>query len=162
MTLLDNITSQLAPDKKEKFIQLFRQLQTHSVSPNDFLSKAKQLLGKQQYQQLEDLKNKPGDKRPLPSSQIRAEDAQRSMSGISAPQIKRAKTEHIPVNTIPYQQQTLQQQQYFFQLQQQQLRMMQPQSPSKPLATPIFKTPTMPTPATGLQVPSKSNAPPSR
>lgn len=27
MTLLDNITAQLSPDRKERFIELFRQLQ---------------------------------------------------------------------------------------------------------------------------------------
>jgi hypothetical protein len=58
------------------------------------LSQAKTLLGKQQYQQLEDLKNKPASlapkpdndisrKRPMSSSQIRAEDAQRSMTGLA-------------------------------------------------------------------------------
>lgn len=92
-TLLDNITSQLPPERKERFIQLFRELQTNAVSAADFLLQAKSLLGQQQYQQLEDLKNKPSqlvqkpirpaaEKRILSSSQIRAEDAQRSMPGI--------------------------------------------------------------------------------
>jgi hypothetical protein len=31
MTLLDNLTAQLSPDRKERFIELFRQLQ---VGPN--------------------------------------------------------------------------------------------------------------------------------
>jgi hypothetical protein len=97
-TLLDNITAQLPPDRKGRFVQLFRELQTNSVSAAEFLTQAKTLLGSQQYQQLEDLKQKPGQspnsvpvnntindanrKRPLTSSQIRAEDAQRSMPGI--------------------------------------------------------------------------------
>lgn len=92
-TLLDNITSQLPPERKDRFIQLFRELQTNAVSAADFLLQAKSLLGQQQYQQLEDLKNKPAqlvqkpirpvpEKRILSSSQIRAEDAQRSMHGI--------------------------------------------------------------------------------
>ncbi|KAI9360591.1 hypothetical protein BD770DRAFT_384432 [Pilaira anomala] len=116
-TLLDNITAQLPAEKKDRFIQLFRRLQSSSVTADDFLLQAKSLLGQQQYQQLEDLKNKPSrfpaattttttttssspvpqtqqqqqkalpirpaeTKRILTSSQIRAEDAQRSMPGI--------------------------------------------------------------------------------
>lgn len=99
-TLLDNITAQLPPERKEKFIQLFRELQSNSVSAAQFLSQAKSLLGQQQYQQLEDLKNKPTQlgqksasaspsgnddehrKRALSSQQLRQEDAQRSMPGI--------------------------------------------------------------------------------
>ncbi|MBM6387886.1 MAG: hypothetical protein JSY10_28635 [Paenibacillus sp.] len=109
---MDNITAQLPAEKKDRFIQLFRRLQKSSVTAEDFLLQAKSLLGQQQYQQLEDLKNKPsqfpqqqqqhqqqqqqqqqqkalpirpaddGRKRMLTSSQIRAEDAQRSMPGI--------------------------------------------------------------------------------
>lgn len=101
---MDNITAQLPADKKDRFIELFRRLQKSLVSAEDFLLQAKSLLGQQQYQQLEDLKNKPsrfpqqqqqqqqkalpirpaddGRIRTLTSSQIRAEDAQRSMPGI--------------------------------------------------------------------------------
>lgn len=102
---MDNITAQLPADKKDRFIELFRRLQKNLVSAEDFLLQAKSLLGQQQYQQLEDLKNKPsrfpqqqqqqqqqralpirpaddGRNRMLTSSQIRAEDAQRSMPGI--------------------------------------------------------------------------------
>lgn len=68
---------------------MYRELQTSNVTANEFLTQAKSLLGQQQYQQLEDIKNKPaqkppmnGAKRALTSSQIRAEDAQRSMPGI--------------------------------------------------------------------------------
>jgi hypothetical protein len=81
-TLLDNITSKLPPERKDRFIQLFRELQSSNVSAENFLNQAKSLLGEQQYQQLEDLKNKPIQKRTLTSSQIRAEDAQRSMPGV--------------------------------------------------------------------------------
>jgi hypothetical protein len=31
MTLLDNLTAQLSPDRKEKFIELFRQLQVKKL-----------------------------------------------------------------------------------------------------------------------------------
>ncbi|KAL0074198.1 transcription initiation factor TFIID component TAF4 family-domain-containing protein, partial [Phycomyces blakesleeanus] len=58
-TLLDNITSQLPPDRKEKFIELFRELQNNAVTADQFLLQAKMLLDQQHYQQLEDLKNKP-------------------------------------------------------------------------------------------------------
>lgn len=73
---------------------MYRELQTSNVTANEFLTQAKSLLGQQQYQQLEDIKNKPAQipqkppmngspsKRALTSSQIRAEDAQRSMPGI--------------------------------------------------------------------------------
>ncbi|CEP10187.1 hypothetical protein [Parasitella parasitica] len=149
-TLLDNITAQLPPERKEKFIQLFRQLQSNSVSAAQFLSQAKLLLGQQQYQQLEDLKNKPSQRKPsaspanvddehnkrvLSSQQLRQEDAQRSMPGIITPQLKRAKSEHIPINALPqqfHQPQTLQQQQQLHQLQMQlqqqhQMQLMQQQ-----------------------------------
>ncbi|KAF7727271.1 hypothetical protein EC973_007787 [Apophysomyces ossiformis] len=150
-TLLDNITSQLPPERKEKFIELFRKLQNNSVSADEFMAEAKMLLAQQQYQQLEDLKNKPpaqqatsspqpvtpmivqeqGDrKRVLTSSQIRAEDAQRAMTGMIAPQIKRTKTEHVST-TIPV-------------------------APSNPV--PIFKTPTMPV-TPGLQIPRPAALP---
>jgi hypothetical protein len=59
ITLLDNITSQLTPDKKERFLQLFRDLQTSVISAAQFMSQAKTILGQQQYRQLEDLKSKP-------------------------------------------------------------------------------------------------------
>lgn len=109
-TLLDNITAQLPPERKGRFIELFRELQTSRISAADFLAQAKSLLGQQQYQQLEDLKNKPSQqaKRHTPTpptirpaaaaaspmnmtvdaetrkrhAQIREEDAQRSMHGI--------------------------------------------------------------------------------
>ncbi|KAI8381433.1 transcription initiation factor TFIID component TAF4 family-domain-containing protein [Radiomyces spectabilis] len=94
MTLLDEITSQLSPERKEKFIALFRELQQNAVTADQFLSQAKMLLGQQQYQQLENLKNKPSPKptptysesperkRNVSSSQLRAEDAQRAMPGL--------------------------------------------------------------------------------
>ncbi|KAI7869026.1 transcription initiation factor TFIID component TAF4 family-domain-containing protein [Spinellus fusiger] len=87
-----------------------------AVSADQFLSQAKMLLGQQQYQQLEDLKNKPNAqpnqgprnnntlrndpmammqstmpldindrKRTMNSSQVRAEDAQRAMTGLMKP-----------------------------------------------------------------------------
>lgn len=64
------------------------------------MAQAKQLLDQQQYQQLENLKSKPSAppprpnlpiqpqqamnaiKRPMSSSQVRAEDTQRAMSGL--------------------------------------------------------------------------------
>ncbi|GAN04832.1 hypothetical protein MAM1_0074d04297 [Mucor ambiguus] len=194
-TLLDNITAQLPPDRKEKFIQLFRELQTNTVNANQFLSKAKLLLGQQQYQQLEDLKNKPASQKPatvaspspannshqedehrkrvLSSQQLRQEDAQRSMPGIITPQLKRAKTEHLPNNALLSQfhtpPQTLQQQQQLQQLQmqlqqqhqmqlqqqQQQLQLQQQQqqqqqaSPSQPHIQPqLLHQPVAPSPAT--------------
>ncbi|KAI8973289.1 hypothetical protein BDF20DRAFT_837247 [Mycotypha africana] len=108
MTLLDNLTSQLSPDRKEKFLELFRKLQNNAVSVPDFLSQARMLLDQQQYQQIENLKNKPSQQQgqqqqqqrprnvpsrpptiqpqqqipqlqPISSSQVRAEDAQRAM-----------------------------------------------------------------------------------
>ncbi|KAI8881373.1 hypothetical protein K501DRAFT_334726, partial [Backusella circina FSU 941] len=112
-TLLDNIISQLPEDKRETFIHLFRELQSNAVTADQFLSQAKTLLEEQQYQQLEDLKNKPTSlvpkpdndisrKRPISSSQIRAEDAQRSMTGLAfrIPQMKRLKNDHIPSNNM--------------------------------------------------------------
>ncbi|KAI9473894.1 MAG: transcription initiation factor TFIID component TAF4 family-domain-containing protein, partial [Benjaminiella poitrasii] len=120
MTLLDNLTSQMPPERKEKFIDLFRQLQNDVVTANQFLSQARILLDQQQYQQLENLKNKPPPprnvairppiqpqpimippqqniiKQPMNSSQVRAEDAQRSMTGLMSPQAKRSKTTDIP------------------------------------------------------------------
>ncbi|KAI8641331.1 hypothetical protein BD408DRAFT_212067 [Parasitella parasitica] len=93
MTLLDNLTSQLSPDRKERFIELFRQLQGNAVTANEFLAQARMLLDEQQYQQLENLKSKPSAARnsairqptqpqTMSSSQIRAEDTQRAMSGL--------------------------------------------------------------------------------
>ncbi|CEP11108.1 hypothetical protein [Parasitella parasitica] len=117
MTLLDNLTSQLSPDRKERFIELFRQLQGNAVTANQFLAQARMLLDQQQYQQLENLKSKPSAarnpamrqpiqpqqspniKQTLSSSQIRAEDTQRAMSGLTGPQAKRARTTDIPINT---------------------------------------------------------------
>ncbi|KAI8974978.1 hypothetical protein BDB01DRAFT_805584 [Pilobolus umbonatus] len=87
-TLLDNITAQLPPERREKFIELFKRLQTNSVTADQFLSQAKTLLGQQQYQQLEDLKNKSPQekleerKKAVSGSQLREEDTQRSMPGI--------------------------------------------------------------------------------
>ncbi|KAF1805008.1 transcription initiation factor TFIID component TAF4 family-domain-containing protein, partial [Mucor lusitanicus] len=117
MTLLDNLTAQLSPDRKERFIELFRQLQGNAVTANQFLAQARMLLDQQQYQQLENLKSKPAVpnaaarnpairpqqspniKQTMSSSQIRAEDTQRAMSGLIAPQAKRARTSDIPINT---------------------------------------------------------------
>lgn len=105
MTLLDNLTAQLSPDRKERFIELFRQLQGNAVTANQFLAQARMLLDQQQYQQLENLKSKPATpqqpavrnpairqpiqpqqspniKQTMSSSQIRAEDTQRAMSGL--------------------------------------------------------------------------------
>lgn len=100
MTLLDNLTAQLSPDRKERFIELFRQLQGNAVTANQFLAQARMLLDQQQYQQLENLKSKPAVpnaaarnpairpqqspniKQTMSSSQIRAEDTQRAMSGL--------------------------------------------------------------------------------
>lgn len=105
MTLLDNLTAQLSPDRKERFIELFRQLQGNAVTANQFLAQARMLLDQQQYQQLENLKSKPAAsqqpaarnpairqpiqpqqspniKQTMSSSQIRAEDTQRAMSGL--------------------------------------------------------------------------------
>ncbi|KAI9278492.1 transcription initiation factor TFIID component TAF4 family-domain-containing protein [Phascolomyces articulosus] len=103
-TLLENIISQLSPERKEEFMGLFRKLQTNSVSPEQFYIQAKSMLGQQQYQQLEDLKNKP-------SSQDKDNDKKRasaagpsnsqSMTGIVTPQLKRAKTENNNNNNIP-------------------------------------------------------------
>ncbi|KAL9543338.1 hypothetical protein MBANPS3_008160 [Mucor bainieri] len=166
MTLLDNLTAQLSPDRKERFIELFRQLQGNAVTANQFLAQARMLLDQQQYQQLENLKNKPAVpnaaaaaaaaaaasrnpairpqqsptiKQTMSSSQIRAEDTQRAMSGLIAPQAKRARTSDIPINTsqpLPMyrantapvaqlqqqqQQQLMQQQQLHLQQQQQQM-----------------------------------------
>lgn len=77
MTLFDNLTSQLTPERKERFIELFKKLQvnemnrpyfhlintsllqSNSVTANQFLAQARLLLDQQQYQQLENLKNKP-------------------------------------------------------------------------------------------------------
>ncbi|KAI7891686.1 transcription initiation factor TFIID component TAF4 family-domain-containing protein [Mucor mucedo] len=85
MTLLDNLTAQLSPDRKDRFIELFRQLQNNDVTANQFLAQARMLLDQQQYQQLENLKSKPTTpirppiqpqnklKRPMNSSQ--AEDS---------------------------------------------------------------------------------------
>ena len=106
MTLLDNLTAQLSPDRKERFIELFRQLQGNAVTANQFLAQARMLLDQQQYQQLENLKSKPAVpnaaaaaaaagrnpairpqqppniKQTMSSSQKRAEDTQRAMSGL--------------------------------------------------------------------------------
>lgn len=95
-TLLENITSQLPPERKDQFFDLFRQLQVRQtrstffstmyssswwylqnnvITPEQFLAQARSLLGQQQYQQLEDLKNKPNqdnkasEKRPISSAQ---------------------------------------------------------------------------------------------
>ncbi|CDH52823.1 hypothetical protein RO3G_15633 [Lichtheimia corymbifera JMRC:FSU:9682] len=93
-TLLENITSQLPPERKDQFFDLFRQLQNNVITPEQFLAQARSLLGQQQYQQLEDLKNKPNqdnkasEKRPISSAQ--------NMTGIITPQMKRPKQEHIP------------------------------------------------------------------
>ncbi|KAI7881078.1 hypothetical protein K492DRAFT_187241 [Lichtheimia hyalospora FSU 10163] len=92
-TLLENITSQLPPERKDQFFDLFRQLQNNAITPEQFLAQARSLLGQQQYQQLEDLKNKPNqdkanEKRPISSAQ--------NMAGIITPQMKRPKQEHIP------------------------------------------------------------------
>ncbi|KAI8073395.1 uncharacterized protein B0P05DRAFT_572950 [Gilbertella persicaria] len=110
----DNLTAQLSSDRKERFIELFRQLQSNSVTANQFLAQAKQLLDQQQYQQLENLKSKPVQRpspnRPSPhiphktisSSQLRAEDAQRAMSGlIRTPQAKRTRASDIPAQPLP-------------------------------------------------------------
>ncbi|KAG0173261.1 hypothetical protein DFQ28_011172 [Apophysomyces sp. BC1034] len=148
-TLLDNITSQLPPDRKERFIELFGELQKNAVSADEFMAQAKILLAQQQYKQLEDLKNKPsaqqgtsrpqsvtpmmahdqGDKkRVLTSSQVRAEDAQRAMTGMMW--VKRTKTEHIPSNM----------------------------SVAQSSLAPIFKTPAMPGGAS-LQIPRSAALP---
>ncbi|KAI9496379.1 transcription initiation factor TFIID component TAF4 family-domain-containing protein [Zychaea mexicana] len=99
-TLLENIISQLSPERKEDFLGLFRQLQTNSVSPEQFYIRAKSMLGQQQYQQLEDLKNKPGPQDGKDTDKKRAAAAGPSqqnnahMAGLVTPQMKRAKTEH--------------------------------------------------------------------
>ncbi|CAO3702091.1 unnamed protein product [Rhizopus stolonifer] len=53
ITLLDNITSQLPLDKKEKFLQLFRDLQTSCISAAEFMIQSKTILGEHQFRQLE-------------------------------------------------------------------------------------------------------------
>lgn len=40
-------------------MQLFRDLQTSTISAAEFMTQAKAILGQQQYQQLEDLKTRP-------------------------------------------------------------------------------------------------------
>lgn len=40
-------------------MQLFRDLQTSTISAAEFMAQAKAILGQQQYQQLEDLKTRP-------------------------------------------------------------------------------------------------------
>ncbi|PHZ11388.1 uncharacterized protein RHIMIDRAFT_238821 [Rhizopus microsporus ATCC 52813] len=107
-TLLDNITSQLPPDRKEKFMQLFRDLQTSTISAAEFMAQAKAILGQQQYQQLEDLKTKPminhHQMQPQQQQQMMEEDQRKRKlnpaSNITSPQIKKPKSEHIPMNAI--------------------------------------------------------------
>ncbi|KAI9483491.1 MAG: transcription initiation factor TFIID component TAF4 family-domain-containing protein [Benjaminiella poitrasii] len=164
-----------------------------SITAAQFLAQAKSLLGQQQYQQLEDLKNKPSPlvqkptahdddyrKRPLMNSPNNVEDAQPSIPGVITPQLKKMKTEHIPLNssqaqyiqpTQPLQQMT--QMNPTQPLISQPLSQLQPipqqlqsstQTPIvsvvQPSSQPMFKTPAVPN-ISGLQVPSKANVPPS-
>ncbi|KAI7907815.1 transcription initiation factor TFIID component TAF4 family-domain-containing protein [Cokeromyces recurvatus] len=180
-TLLDNIVAQLPLDRKEKFIQIFRQLQTSSITAAQFLTQAKSLLGQQQYQQLEDLKNKPAPivqkpatddehrKRPIGNLQNNTEGTQQSIPGVITPQLKKIKTEHIPPvssSQTPYIQ-TAQQPPVLSQpiSQQSQPPLPLTQIPTtspvvQPSTQPVFKAPATPSIA-GLQVPSKANVPPS-
>ncbi|KAI8384521.1 transcription initiation factor TFIID component TAF4 family-domain-containing protein [Radiomyces spectabilis] len=164
-TLLEKLQSQLPPERKEKFIQLFWELTSNSLTPDQFLTQANMLLGPEQYQQLLlELKNKPsanpsaasssaatapstlqqspssrpdslGDrKRTISSSQLRAEDTQRAMSGFISPQLKRAKTEHIPMS-------------------------MPLSTPTGGNGAPMFQTPGMPTTPSVPTTPAVPNTP---
>lgn len=171
ITLLDNITSQLTPDKKERFLQLFRDLQTSVISAAQFMSQAKTILGQQQYRQLEDLKSKPITQQLSEEDQRKRKLNETTNHLMNTPQLKRPKSEHIPNNNqtiypprMPQQQNILsQQQQQQLQLQQQSQPPQQHIQPSMVtpniVKPPVFKTPAVPGPTPILQIPSKSNAP---
>ncbi|KAG2178412.1 hypothetical protein INT44_001564 [Umbelopsis vinacea] len=58
-SLLDNIRARLTPERRVRWEELFERLKVGQMTAEDFLAESRTLLGNQQYQQLQDLKNRP-------------------------------------------------------------------------------------------------------
>ncbi|GAB5589992.1 hypothetical protein Unana1_04892 [Umbelopsis nana] len=68
-SLLDDIKSRLTPERRVRWEELFERLKAGRMTAEDFLAESRTLLGNQQYQQLQDLKNRPVQPQPQPQQQ---------------------------------------------------------------------------------------------
>ncbi|KAH8551774.1 transcription initiation factor TFIID component TAF4 family-domain-containing protein [Umbelopsis sp. PMI_123] len=68
-SLLDNIRARLTPERRVRWEELFERLKAGQMTAEDFLAESRSLLGNQQYQQLQDLKNRPVQPQQQPQQQ---------------------------------------------------------------------------------------------